>query len=572
MVCVPAVLFETSASAGDSHSYRIELDNAFGLVHGSDVRIAGVNAGTVSELSIDPAKRAVVTVNVSGPLSQLRADATCSSQPQSLIAEYFLDCQPGHSPKLLPDGGLIPVSQTHTNVQNDLVLATMREPFKERLALIIDEFGTALAGNPQNLNAAIRRGAPALGALRGALAILARQNRTIRGLNVNSDQIISRLAQRRQDVVNFVANANRTAQASAQRGADLSRDFQLLPGFLTALRPNLARLGDLAQQQTPLLVDLNASAGQLDRLTKTLPAFNDSSTPALETLGGAAHIGRQAFSRPDVISALRQASRQSYAAADPLANFLVDLDDPARATETDTRATTDTGRPQPTGYTGMESLLNYVYYQTAAINQFDQVGHLLQVVVQEFMTGPCDQFNSTQTVPTASDTAPPGQPGYVGTTNVNDRNRCVSWLGPHQPGINAGPQLPPYSGSVCPQGSTDLSLCNPANPRQANNSRRPTPPAVGGPAATPPTPSTPGGAGGQPGLPQAPNLPTLPNLPQAPKLPHVPKPPSLPVPGGLGGLLGGQQENGGGLGGALGGDGQRSGGATNDLLNFLFGA
>jgi len=258
-----AGLLVANAGADDSHTYEIELDNAFGLVHGSEVRIAGVTAGTVQSLDINAAKRAVVTVNVTGPLAQLRVDATCASQPQSLIAEYFLDCQPGRSHKLLPDGGQVPVSQTRTTVQNDLVNATLREPFKERFALLINEFGTALAGNPQNLNAAIRRGAPALQALRKALAILANQNRVIRDLNVNSDQIISRLAARRNDVVRFVQNANQTATASAQRGTDLSRNFHLLPGFLAELRPTLARLGDLSQASTPVLAQLNAASGQL---------------------------------------------------------------------------------------------------------------------------------------------------------------------------------------------------------------------------------------------------------------------------------------------------------------------
>jgi ABC-type transporter Mla subunit MlaD len=519
----------------------------------------------------------VVSVSVSGPLSQFRVDATCSSQPQSLIAEYFLDCQPGRSRKLLPDGGQVPVSQTRTTVQNDLVQATLREPFKERFALLINEFGTALAGNPDNLNAAIRRGAPALQALRKALAILANQNRVIRDLNVNSDQTIARLAERRNDVVRFVQNANRTAQASAERRADLERNFQLLPGFLTELRPTLARLGDLSQASTPLLTQLNAASGQLNRLTVTLPRFNDAATPSVQTLGNAAEIGRQALNQGrDEIKALNQASTNTYAAANPIANFLVDLGDPNRAVETDARAATDTGRPAPTGYTGLEGLLNYVYYQTLAINQFDQIGHLLHFVLMEFQAGPCGQYNAASTVPAASDTSGPGQPGYVGTTSAANRNRCVAWLGPNQPGINSGPSLPPYSGAACPGGSNDLSICNPANPRNAGNVRSTSTPGASGPLTPPAVPAQPGapGAGGGAGGPQLPNLPNLPHVPKTPNLPNVPGVPNIPGLGGLGGLLGGGQNSGGGglLGGGANNSGGGGAGATTDLLNFLFGA
>jgi virulence factor Mce-like protein len=578
LLCTPAALLASGAGADDSHTYKIELDNAFGLVKASEVRIAGVTAGTVEDLDVNAAKKAVVTVEVSGPLSQFRTDATCSSQPQSLIAEYFLDCQPGRSPERLPDGGIVPVEQTRTTVQNDLVQATLREPFKERLALIINEFGTALAGNPENLNAAIRRGAPALQALRKALEIVGRQNRTIRDLNVNSDQIVGRLAERREDVVRFVQNANRTAVASAERRADIERNFELLPGFLSELRPTLARLGELSEQSTPVLTELNASAGQLNRLTRTLPRFNDAATPAINTLGGAAEVGRQALREgEDEIQALNDASVNSYAAANPIANFLVDLDDPGRAVEADARAAESTGRPAPTGYTGLEGLLNYVYYQTLAINQFDQIGHLLHFIVFEFEGDECGHFNAGPTVASASG----GQ-----TTSAADRHRCVSWVGPTQPGINAGPDLPPYPGSVCPNGSDDPAICDPSNPRQTSRGPTRTTPAAASPpapAAPPPVAAAPppvAGGEGAPGGQQGPKLPQLPQLPVGPKgpklpnvpgLPNVPNLPNVPGLGGLGGLLGGSgQGNNLTLPGPSVGQGQGNT-TTNDLLNFLFG-
>lgn len=572
-LCAPVAVLVGGALAEDSHTYEVELDNAFGLVPDSQVRIAGVTAGTVEELDVNAAKKAVVTIKVSGPLSQLREDATCASQPQSLIAEYFLDCQPGRSKNLLEDGGLVPVEQTQTTVQNDLVNATLREPFRERLALIINEFGTALAGNPEDLNAAIRRGAPALQSLREALEILGDQNTIIRDLNVNSDQIIARLAERREDVVRFVQNANRTSIASAERRADLERNFELLPGFLTELQPTLARLGDLSVESTPLLLELNRASGQLNRLTRTMPRFNDAAEPSVRTLGQASVVGRQALREGrDEIKALNDASVNAYAAANPLANFLVDLDDPSRAVEVDARAAEHTGRPAPTGYTGLEGLLNYAYWQTLAINQFDDIGHLLHFIVFEFETGPCGHYTADAD-PATDPFEVPSAGGGV-TTSAADKHRCVSWTGPTQPGINADYNLPPYDPSVCPDGSTDPDICNPSGPRMTRQTRAPeaqqapTAPALPVPGTAPPAGSPAGGGADGPKLP---NLPELPKPPKGPKLPNVPGVPELPGLGdGLGGLLGG-----GGQGKnvplpapAPGGGG---GGATNDLLNFLFG-
>lgn len=446
-----------SATAEDTNTYRVELDNAFGLVTDSEVRIAGVPAGVVADLDINKAKRAVITIEISGELSSLRESATCSAEPQSLIAEYFLDCQPGTRGDFLPEDGLIPVrseeygNQTFTTVQNDVVNNTFREPFKDRFALLLNEFGTALAGNPDNLNEAIRRGAPALRALDGALAILARQNATIAQLNVDSDRIISRLTDRREDVIEFIENANDASTASAAVRGDLSRNFQLLPAFLRQLRPSLQALGNLAEQQTPLLSDLNAVAPQLTRLTQTLPRFNAAAEPATRTLGTAAILGRRALNRGrDEIRALRQAARPSFRPVDQLANFLIDLDDPNRAVENDIRAARDTGRSNPTGYTGLEGLLNYVYYQTGAINQYDEIGHLLHFTILEFEEGPCGQYNAGPTVPAA---------GGGETRSYANAARCVSWIGPNQPGINEPINVEPYPSAVCPDGSADEELC-----------------------------------------------------------------------------------------------------------------
>ncbi len=57
---------------------------------------------------------------------------------------------------------MIPASRVSQTVQPDLVQNTMREPFKQRFRLLINEFGTGLSGNSEALNEAIRLGAPAL--------------------------------------------------------------------------------------------------------------------------------------------------------------------------------------------------------------------------------------------------------------------------------------------------------------------------------------------------------------------------------------------------------------------------
>src|SRR3954470_18457385 len=90
------------AGASDTHTYHIQMYNAFGVVNGSNVRIAGGDAGTVTDLGITAKKRADLTIETSGPLGVLGKKTRCASQPQSLIAEYFITCNPKGPP--LPAG------------------------------------------------------------------------------------------------------------------------------------------------------------------------------------------------------------------------------------------------------------------------------------------------------------------------------------------------------------------------------------------------------------------------------------------------------------------------------------
>jgi ABC-type transporter Mla subunit MlaD len=472
--------FAATAVGEDSNTYFIELDNAFGLVEGSEVKVAGVTQGTITKLYINADKRAVLQVELAGPLSKLGTDTVCSSEPQSLIAEYFIDCIPKGDPLDEQEGTDaervenpdIPVEQTRQTVQPDLVQSALRAPFKDRLTLIINEFGTALAGNPENLNSAIRRGAPALTTARKVTNILADQNTIIRDLNADSDTIIAKLNERSGDVVRFIKNARQTADASAAVRDDLSANFEKLDDFLAELKPTMVELNNLAVAQTPVLADLRAAGPGLDTLSSNLPGFNSAATTSVKSLADAAVVGERALRKGNgEIKQLAKSSKKAFAVSDSLSKFLRDLDDPRRAIEIDARVEGVTGRDSSKpgtkntmGYTGLEGLLNYVYYQAGAISQYDAVSHLLHFSIFEAAEGACSDYNAGGGDPGDPLTVPDvnGDP----TTDATQVNRCVAWLGKNQPGINEDLGIPPYDPSVCPDGSLDENICDPDGARR----------------------------------------------------------------------------------------------------------
>ncbi len=458
-----------AGAAEDVHTYEIEMYNAFGLVPGSDIRVAGVNVGSITDLTVNADKRAVVTVELEGELTRLGDETTCESSPQSLIAEYFLDCKPAGEP--LSDGDMIPAGQVTQTVQPDIVANTMREPFRQRLTLLINEFGTALAGNPENLREAIRLGAPALTELEETTEILANQAEMIRAFNVDSERITGELAAARERIVDFVDEAEDVASTALERREDVARGFDLFDDYIAELRPTLAQLDDTARQQTPLLADLRDAAPELHRLSVSLPIFQRASEDSLRSLGTAAVVGRRALTRGrDEIELLAEAGKNAPVTAEMLADFLRDIDDPRRATEINDLAAATTGRTgeQPgtkntKGYTGLEGLLNYPYYQALAINQFDRGGHSLHINLYEFYTGPCGSFSSGRN-PATGELGIPAEGGGT-TTDFEEIADCATWLGANQPGITEDLGLSRYDPAVCPAGTSpdhaEETLCDP---------------------------------------------------------------------------------------------------------------
>src|SRR3954466_13018777 len=222
------------------HTYRVELDNAFGLTDGSDVKLGGVRAGTIDGLELDQrTRRAIVGVKLTLPgFDTLKRDAFCQVRPQSLIGEYYLDCQPGRGPAL-PAGGHIPVAHTGSAIGLDLLNTMQRYPNTQRLRLLLGELGAGVAARGPELNATFKRSLPALRQTNRVLHVLAQENRTLANLVRNGDRALAGVAQRKRDVARFVKEAGDTSEISARRRAALSEQWRRYPDFLDQLTPSM---------------------------------------------------------------------------------------------------------------------------------------------------------------------------------------------------------------------------------------------------------------------------------------------------------------------------------------------
>ena len=399
VVGIPAGLALTVGAAspgGSDYQVRAIFDNASFITPGEDVKIGGVDVGKVKSLDVTVNKKAALVLDITdNGFTPFRSNAHCTIRPQSLIGERYVECTAGTSgaPELpkVPDGlpgagqRLLTVEHTTSPVDIDLVNNVMRLPYRQRFAIIINEFGTALAGNGDQLNLAIHRANPALRQTDQVLKILASQNRTLARLAVDSDAVIAPLAAKRKNISHLIVAANDTGTATAERSADIQRTFQRLPAFLRELQPTLQDLGDVSRQSTPVLADLHTAAPSLNRFVSELGPFSRAGIPAVRTLGQATVIGR-----PALIAALPTTRKLATFAknAGPVGKYLDQI----------THSLDQTG--------GIERVMDYIFFQTTAINGFDGISHYLRAglitnLCSAYATQPITGCEATFTPPKA---------------------------------------------------------------------------------------------------------------------------------------------------------------------------
>jgi phospholipid/cholesterol/gamma-HCH transport system substrate-binding protein len=423
--CAAAVVMAGAGGEGaKGKRYEVVFDNGFGLVDGGELKIGGVSAGKITDFALTETepRKVAVQVEITEPgFEDLRDDTRCRVRQQSLIGEYFIDCNVGKG-RRLPEGGRIPVKQTSSTIPLDLINDVQRRPYRERFRIILTELGVGLAGRPKELNEVIRRAHPGLRETTETLEILARQNKIIGDYIRYADRVSEAVEPRKRDVSRWAKEASETAAVQASRRDSIAAQWRKLPTFLAELEPTAAQLERTAGEQIPLLRRFRTAGPRLHAFLRELGPFSEASRGSTRALGRAAVTGRRALTESiEEVRQLRSLSRDAPGVGKPLRQFLQTIDDRSRSMENDPLAR-QTAPPPPDktayrdgqGFTGMEALLNYIYYQTLAINVFDEVGHLLRIGA---VSNRCNPYNPNP--------------------NEGIQRDCNSWLGPRQPGINA---------------------------------------------------------------------------------------------------------------------------------------
>jgi phospholipid/cholesterol/gamma-HCH transport system substrate-binding protein len=102
-----------AAIEGDGYTVTARFENISGLKVRSQVTMAGVNIGRVTEIGFDPKTfQAVVSLNISERYNNLPTDTSASILTAGLLGEKYVGLEPGGSEEVLKEGSEIELTQS----------------------------------------------------------------------------------------------------------------------------------------------------------------------------------------------------------------------------------------------------------------------------------------------------------------------------------------------------------------------------------------------------------------------------------------------------------------------------
>jgi ABC-type transporter Mla subunit MlaD len=385
-VVVVVLLVSGGGSGSSGYLVRAVFDNGAFMVTGEQVRVAGANVGTIESVDVSrvgetvayhdgkpvavPGK-AIIVMNISDPgFQDFRSDGSCQIRPQSLIGEKFVDCRPTlprapGSPappalKQIPSGQrgagqyLLPLGNSGTSVDPDLINDIQTLPYAQRFRLIFNELGAGLAGRGDDLEVLVKRANPVLRDVDRLFGILSAQRDRLAQLSSDSDAILRPLARERSHFAGFFTNSGAAAQASSERGAQLEASLRKFPTFLREFRQTMRSLQGFSDAAAPVFSDLGKAAPSLTDATQTLTPFSEATTVALKSLGQTGEASGPIFQEAEpIVRKAADLAKSGVAPTTELASLFANI--------------------EQTG--GWNGLVELIYNTTASLNGFDQYGH-----------------------------------------------------------------------------------------------------------------------------------------------------------------------------------------------------
>jgi virulence factor Mce-like protein len=135
--------------------YQLKADfvDADGIANASDIRMAGVYIGQVTEVRSVGGGLAEITFRLDSQHSPMRKGTKANLRLQTLLGQKFIELVPGPSDAgELAANSVIPTAQTSSPVDFDQFLSSFDKPTRDALSSLIVEAGNATDGQGHEIN------------------------------------------------------------------------------------------------------------------------------------------------------------------------------------------------------------------------------------------------------------------------------------------------------------------------------------------------------------------------------------------------------------------------------------
>jgi len=299
LIAAVALIALAMFGGGEGYKVKATFDNAGQLVPGNEVRVGGQPIGKISEIELDRAANAVVTMEVGDAVAPLHEGTTATIRATSLsgITSRYISLKPGpNNGDRIEDGGHIDADATTAPVDIDVLFNTLDEKTRGGLRDFIRGSGTQYEGRGPEAGQSIEYLAPFLGSTSRLTQELALDQQVLERFVKDGAATVSAIAERRGDLTNLVGNTNTAMRAIGDESAALQRALELLPGTLRKAnttfvnlrntlddldklvdesKPNTKRLAPFFRALRPLVHDARPTIADLSELIRTPGSNND---------------------------------------------------------------------------------------------------------------------------------------------------------------------------------------------------------------------------------------------------------------------------------------------------------
>jgi len=286
LVAVVVVVFASTRGGEDPYIAQLRMASAGGLKDGSPVTIGGINIGKV-DVDVDvegSGSVAVANLRIERKFAPLGRDARATILSSNLLGQKQVQVTKGNAEAdPAPSGFVIPEDRVTEATDLDRVLSVLDADTRARLAIFVNEAGTAFTGRKADFNRFLRDIAPAVRSGTDLLGELADDNAELGRLVETSDRYVAEVAARRDDVVRLVDRMGQAATTGATKRAELRATLAQAPGGLRALRMFLTELRGTTMPLQAAARDLSAVADPLADTLGRLEPFRAAAVPALRT-------------------------------------------------------------------------------------------------------------------------------------------------------------------------------------------------------------------------------------------------------------------------------------------------